>query len=79
MSGNKEININEFLKILRQPIKIKNPMDDFKIIYICSDGKSFKGDEDAASKHETYLSEVRRYNRLSWLDKLFVKNPQQKK
>lgn len=64
-----------FISRCRQPIKFKNPLADFKIKYETSDGKTFY-DENKARTHEDILYGIRNYNRLSWLDKIFTKNPE---
>ena len=67
------MNHKEFIELSKTPIKIKNPFENFKIIYKCSDGKEFRGDEESALKHESYLSAKHHYEKLSWFRKLFTK------
>jgi len=63
-----------FIRKCKQPINFKNPLEDFKIKYATSDGKTFY-DEKEAINHEDILYSIRNYNRLSWLEKIFTKKP----
>ena len=69
------MDFKELQEKLKQPIKVKNPYEDFRINFICSDGKTFIGDDEGAKAHNMLLFKRRVYYNLSWFRRLFTKKP----